>query len=129
MEKPVEVVIPDSMEKNMIQEKISRYTSYQNAVDAKKELVKEQRELKILENLVLYLDSKTGVRGYILKKVVEPLRRWRTRRPQDFTIWSLRYHLIMVLSFMERLKRVMVLYRFIDCHPENTYLQHICFAH
>ena len=58
------------MVKQKIQSKISKYTSFENAKKAKCELEEEQKKLRILENLVLYLDSKTGVRGYILKKVV-----------------------------------------------------------
>lgn len=84
MEKPEEVKAPDMMVKQEIQSKISKYTSFENAKKAKCELEEEQKKLRILENLVLYLDSKTGVRGYILKKVVEPFTKMCNQKASKF---------------------------------------------
>ena len=84
MEKPEEVKAPDMMVKQEIQSKISKYTSFENAKKAKCELEGEQKKLRILENLVLYLDSKTGVRGYILKKVVEPFTKMCNQKASKF---------------------------------------------
>ena len=47
-------------------------------------MLEEQKKLRILENLVLYLDSKTGVRGYILKKVVEPFTKMCNQKASKF---------------------------------------------
>lgn len=86
MTKPDEVSVPNPMEKIKIQEKIAKYTSYLNAKTAKKELENEQSQLKIIENLVLYLEAKTGVRGYILKKVVEPFSKMANQKAAKFNM-------------------------------------------
>ena len=127
MEKPEEVKAPDMMVKQEIQSKISKYTSFENAKKAKCELEEEQKKLRILENLVLYLDSKTGVRGYILKKVVEPFTKMCNQKAS--IIWNSRLHLIMELNSTGKRRTAMDLYQFTGCLPGNMFLLLICSAH
>lgn len=61
-------------QQNLIQARIQAISEYTVAMDYKKKCRDQQDKVDMLKKIVIILDTKTGVRSMIIKKILEPFR-------------------------------------------------------
>lgn len=61
-------------QQNLIQARIQAISEYTVAMDYKKKCRDQQDKVDMLKKVVIILDTKTGVRSMIIKKILEPFR-------------------------------------------------------